>query len=156
MKSLTDDIDYDNFKSEVARHDDSSGRSYEHSLHAVWSIMYRFQDGSWRHETKPAREVAGRGMLPGLRTMSSACLASLICVPMSVPHRPCSTNETCNSRPDGFSAGLCRGVATARRCSCTSRGGSDELARSCPDAHRAWHDADRCGPPCAGREAWSL
>ena len=46
VKSLADDIDYDNFKSEVARHHGSSGRSYEHSLHAVWSIMYRLQEGS--------------------------------------------------------------------------------------------------------------
>jgi hypothetical protein len=46
VKSLVDDIDYDNFKSEVARHQGSSGAAYEHSLHAVWSIMYRLQDGS--------------------------------------------------------------------------------------------------------------
>jgi hypothetical protein len=44
VKSLADDIDYDNFKSEVARHQGASGAAYERSLHAVWSVMYKLQN----------------------------------------------------------------------------------------------------------------
>jgi hypothetical protein len=40
---LADDIDYDNFKSEVARHQGARGAAYEHALHDVWSVMYRLQ-----------------------------------------------------------------------------------------------------------------
>ena len=36
-------LDYDNFKSEVAHHQGSDGAAYEHSLHEVWSVMYRLQ-----------------------------------------------------------------------------------------------------------------
>lgn len=38
---LVDDIDYDNFKSEVARQQGAAGARYEHALHDVWSVMYR-------------------------------------------------------------------------------------------------------------------
>lgn len=41
---LSDEIDYDNFKSEVARYQAASGADYERSLHAVWSVMYKLQD----------------------------------------------------------------------------------------------------------------
>ena len=44
VAELTDDLDYDNFKSEVARHQGSSGSAYEHSLHDVWSVMYQLQE----------------------------------------------------------------------------------------------------------------
>ena len=40
---LADDTDYDNFKSEVARHQGSAGAAYEHALHSVWSVMNRLQ-----------------------------------------------------------------------------------------------------------------
>lgn len=40
---LAEDTDYDNFKSEVARHQGSAGADYEHSLHDVWSVMHRLQ-----------------------------------------------------------------------------------------------------------------
>jgi hypothetical protein len=40
---LADEIDYDNFKSEVARHQGVGGAAYEHALHDVWSVMYRLQ-----------------------------------------------------------------------------------------------------------------
>jgi hypothetical protein len=43
MALLADDIDYDNFKSEVARHEGARGAAYEHALHDVWSVMYRLQ-----------------------------------------------------------------------------------------------------------------
>ena len=43
VSELTDELDYDNFKSEVARHQGSDGAAYEHSLHDVWSVMYRLQ-----------------------------------------------------------------------------------------------------------------
>jgi hypothetical protein len=39
---LADEIDYGNFKSEVARH--KGNDNYEESLHKVWSVMRRFQD----------------------------------------------------------------------------------------------------------------
>jgi hypothetical protein len=40
---LADETDYDNFKSEVARHQGRAGAAYEHSLHEVWSVMYGLQ-----------------------------------------------------------------------------------------------------------------
>ncbi len=40
---LNDELDYDNFKSKVARHQSSDGTAYEHSLHEVWSVMNRLQ-----------------------------------------------------------------------------------------------------------------
>ncbi len=40
---LTEDIEYDNFKSEVAQFQGRDGRDYEHSLHDVWSVMYGLQ-----------------------------------------------------------------------------------------------------------------
>jgi hypothetical protein len=40
---LNEEMDYDNFKSEVARHQGSEGAAYEHSLHEVWSVMNRLQ-----------------------------------------------------------------------------------------------------------------
>ncbi len=43
MAGLTDDLDYDNFKSEVARFQGRDGADYEHSLHEVWSVMYGLQ-----------------------------------------------------------------------------------------------------------------
>jgi hypothetical protein len=44
LESIGDEIDYDNFKSQVARHQGSSGATYAHSLHDVWSIMNRLQN----------------------------------------------------------------------------------------------------------------
>src|SRR5579872_7373653 len=35
---LAEETDYDNFKSEVARHQGRAGADYEHSLHEVWSV----------------------------------------------------------------------------------------------------------------------
>jgi hypothetical protein len=43
LSSLAEETDYDNFKSEVARHLGPSGSAYEHSLHDVWSVMHRLQ-----------------------------------------------------------------------------------------------------------------
>lgn len=43
MSKLAEETDYDNFKSEVARHQGLAGADYEHSLHAVWSVMNRLQ-----------------------------------------------------------------------------------------------------------------
>lgn len=40
---LTVEMDYDNFKSKVARHQGSTGADYEHSLHEVWSVMNQLQ-----------------------------------------------------------------------------------------------------------------
>jgi len=45
VAELTNELDYDNFKSEVSRHQGSDGAAYEHSLHDVWSVMYRLQKG---------------------------------------------------------------------------------------------------------------
>lgn len=43
MAELAEETDYDNFKSEVARHQGKAGAAYERSLHDVWSVMYRLQ-----------------------------------------------------------------------------------------------------------------
>ena len=40
---MTEDLDYDNFKSEVARYQGNDGADYEHALHDVWSVMYGVQ-----------------------------------------------------------------------------------------------------------------
>lgn len=43
LAGLAEETDYDNFKSEVARHQGRAGAAYGHSLHEVWSVMYRLQ-----------------------------------------------------------------------------------------------------------------
>lgn len=43
VAELTNELDYDNFKSEVARQQGNDGAAYEHSLHDVWSVMHRLQ-----------------------------------------------------------------------------------------------------------------
>ena len=43
ISGLADETDYDNFKSEVVRHQGRAGAAYEHALHGVWSVMYRLQ-----------------------------------------------------------------------------------------------------------------
>jgi len=43
LAALAEETDYDNFKSEVARHQGKAGAAYEHSLHEVWSVMNRLQ-----------------------------------------------------------------------------------------------------------------
>lgn len=43
LAGLAEETDYDNFKSEVARHQGRAGAAYERSLHDVWSVMYRLQ-----------------------------------------------------------------------------------------------------------------
>ena len=43
VAELAEETDYDNFKSEVARHQGRSGAAYEHSLHEVWSVMNKLQ-----------------------------------------------------------------------------------------------------------------
>jgi hypothetical protein len=43
LAGLAEETDYDNFKSEVARHQGTAGSAYEHSLHDVWSVMYKLQ-----------------------------------------------------------------------------------------------------------------
>lgn len=43
LAGLAEETDYDNFKSEVARHQGRVGEAYEHSLHEVWSVMNRLQ-----------------------------------------------------------------------------------------------------------------
>lgn len=42
LAALGDDLDYDNFKSAVARH--QGHNHYEHALHEVWSVMYGVQE----------------------------------------------------------------------------------------------------------------
>ena len=43
LAALAEETDYDNFKSEVARHQGKAGAAYEHSLHEVWKVMNRLQ-----------------------------------------------------------------------------------------------------------------
>ena len=43
MAELATETNYDNFKSEVARHQGKAGAAYEHALHDVWHAMHRIQ-----------------------------------------------------------------------------------------------------------------
>jgi hypothetical protein len=43
LAGLAEETDYDNFKSEVSRHQGRPGANYEHSLHEVWSVMHGLQ-----------------------------------------------------------------------------------------------------------------
>lgn len=43
LAGIAEETDYDNFKSEVARHQGRAGSAYEHSLHTVWSVMHGLQ-----------------------------------------------------------------------------------------------------------------
>ena len=43
VAELAEETDYDNFKSEVARHQGKAVAAYEHALHDVWSVMNRLQ-----------------------------------------------------------------------------------------------------------------
>lgn len=43
VTELTRELDYSNFKSEMARHLGRAGAEYEDALHDVWSVMYRLQ-----------------------------------------------------------------------------------------------------------------
>jgi len=43
LSGLAEETDYDNFKSEVARHQGYAGATYERLLHKVWEVMYRLQ-----------------------------------------------------------------------------------------------------------------
>jgi len=43
MKELVLEVDYDNFKGKVARHQGPEDGGYEDSLHKVWSVMHRLQ-----------------------------------------------------------------------------------------------------------------
>jgi hypothetical protein len=43
LVGLAEEMDYDNFKSEVERFQGSRGDAYARSLHNVWSIMYKLQ-----------------------------------------------------------------------------------------------------------------
>ena len=44
LSGLAEEADYDNFKSEVARHQGRAGAAYERALHEVWSVMNRLQN----------------------------------------------------------------------------------------------------------------
>lgn len=44
LAELAAEMDYDNFKSEVARHQGSAGAAYKNALGEVWSVMYRLQE----------------------------------------------------------------------------------------------------------------
>lgn len=43
LVALNEEMNYDNFKSEVARHQGQAGAAYEHSLHDVWAVMNQLQ-----------------------------------------------------------------------------------------------------------------
>ena len=43
VAGLAEETDYDNFKSEAARHQGRAGAAYERSLHEVWSVMDQLQ-----------------------------------------------------------------------------------------------------------------
>jgi hypothetical protein len=44
LSRLTEETNYDNFKSEVARHQGRPGAAYVHSLHKVWTVMHKLQE----------------------------------------------------------------------------------------------------------------
>ena len=44
LVALNAELDYDNFKSEVAGFQGRAGAAYERSLHEVWSVMNRLQE----------------------------------------------------------------------------------------------------------------
>ena len=44
LVGLSEEMEYDNFKSEVARHQGTAGAGYEQALHDVWSVMYQLQN----------------------------------------------------------------------------------------------------------------
>ena len=43
LLGLNEELDYDNFKSAVARHQGPAGSDYEQALHDVWAVMYGLQ-----------------------------------------------------------------------------------------------------------------
>ena len=43
LAGLADELDYDNFKGEVGRHQGAAGADYTHALMSVWSTMNRLQ-----------------------------------------------------------------------------------------------------------------
>jgi hypothetical protein len=43
LAGLAEETDYDNFKSEVVRHQGHAGAAYGLSLHKVWSVMHGLQ-----------------------------------------------------------------------------------------------------------------
>lgn len=43
VTALADEIDYDNFKSAVERHQGRAGDEYVQALHDIWSVMYELQ-----------------------------------------------------------------------------------------------------------------
>lgn len=43
LSGLAEETDYDNFKTEVAKHQGRAGAPYEASLHDVWSVMRQLQ-----------------------------------------------------------------------------------------------------------------
>jgi len=44
MAGMAEETDYDNFKSEVSRHQGREGAAYGNALHQVWSMMHRLQE----------------------------------------------------------------------------------------------------------------
>ena len=54
LAGLAEETDYDNFKSEVARHQGRAGAAYEQALDEVWSVMNRLQ-----HAVRRVPEKAG-------------------------------------------------------------------------------------------------
>jgi hypothetical protein len=44
VAALADEIEYDNFKSEVAHHQGRAGAAYADALHDIWGVMYRLQN----------------------------------------------------------------------------------------------------------------
>jgi hypothetical protein len=53
LVGLNEDMNYDNFKSEVAQLQERDGAAYEHSLHEVWSVMNRLQKIEGKLEEPP-------------------------------------------------------------------------------------------------------
>ncbi|MEX2168633.1 MAG: hypothetical protein WD851_04955 [Pirellulales bacterium] len=46
LAGLTEETDYDSFKSDVAHQQGRAGAAYEHSLHEVWSVILDSRYGS--------------------------------------------------------------------------------------------------------------
>lgn len=57
LAALAEEIDYDNFKSKVAQHQEDDGGAYEHSLHEVWTVMRTLQKRRKNTSTPTARQI---------------------------------------------------------------------------------------------------
>jgi len=54
MTGIVEEAESDNFKSEVARHQERAGSAYEHSLQEIWSITNRLHEQGGLNDVRSA------------------------------------------------------------------------------------------------------